>query len=199
MFSAIYAICCVGILVFCTQCDTPITKPVVEEQPAATAEVEATLQKEKTDENSTLTINWIDSVAYCFQMEESGLVIESVNPLTIKISSEEEELIDCSEGGNNQLEMNFCSKAKRVLAARAFRHAYDSVQVVLIEKYKYSAEVFAAKQQEQAKTMFHFVQFVQGQAVAEGEEYEGGSMQPLIENEKATSLYEKYLKDIHVL
>ncbi len=196
MFSAIYAICCVGILVLFTQCDIPIKKTVVEEQPVLNTEVNRSRSVTNLLVSNPPPIDWRDSVDYYFEEEESDIIIESVDPLTMRISADDDFVIDCSEGGGNQLEMNFCSKAKRVLAARAFRHVYDSLQVVLVEKHKDSPEVLVNRQQDQAQNMFDFLQFLQEAAVTEGEEYEGGSMRPLIENEKATSLFEQYIKDI---
>lgn len=134
---------------------------ISDSMPSTSAPESTTVDNARTQELKELVQD--------YYKERNRCIIVSEEPLKVKISESDKEAIDCSGGGDNQLEMNFCSAADACLEIKKTK---DLTEQIL--------QQYPDKQQEFLEQLWTTLQAVEAAAIKAGKKYEGGSMQPSV-------------------
>ncbi|MGH1337982.1 MAG: hypothetical protein ACRBFS_17810 [Aureispira sp.] len=140
-----------------------------------------TTQKKEGTTAATTNQKLKGSIETYFE-DRSQCFIYSEDPLLVglRANADSSDWINCTDGGDTQLEMNFCAAADACLEIRRMN--------------AFKAEVLLKKpEQEQAflKDLWKELQAIEKAAEKEGKSFEGGSMKPLVVSATRTTLLEK--------
>ena len=147
-------------LMHCTTSSTTSTKNTVTA--TETKEIKSTIQI------------YFEKRNQCFIYSEDPLLVG------IRANADTSDWFDCTDGGETQLELNFCAAATACLEIRKMKALKEEV---LSKKPE--------KEQAFLKDLWKELQAVEASAQKEGKKYEGGSMRPLIVSSERATLLEK--------
>ncbi len=111
--------------------------------------------------------------------------VVSEEPFMVAFYGDTSDLVDCSFGGDNQLEMNVCSQVAACLVEKELR--------TLIEEH---LAQHPAQQEAFLQEILVFLEDAQQKARQAGARYEGGSMQASVVNRTFGSLLEEKNKEL---